>query len=316
VTGGDVTVAVATLDRPEALARCLDALLAGTVVPAAIIVVDQGRDGTAEAVVNSRSGGSLISLHHVRQPRLGLSASRNLAIDLARSSVVAVTDDDCVPDAKWVEAIVAAFGRAPAPEAVTGRVLALPPTDEAPHPVSLRTDMQPADYTSVTLPWRIGTGANLAVRRKAIATIGGYDERLGAGSGGRAAEDLDLSIRLLRAGARIRYEPGTVVYHECQSDDRRMITRWTYGHGIGALAAMRCRGGDVYGGVILGASLARIARRLLRALVSRDRSGVCQAMLSLRGTARGVGYGWRVGGRDCSRRIDGGKESGSHAVRA
>ena len=37
----ELTVAIATLDRPVALARCLDALEVGSLLPAEIVVVDQ-----------------------------------------------------------------------------------------------------------------------------------------------------------------------------------------------------------------------------------------------------------------------------------
>src|SRR5215207_11545494 len=97
----DLTVAVATLDRPQGLARCLEALALGTVQPAEVIVVDQG-EGAAPVVEAFRER---LPVRHLRQERRGLAASRNLALAEALRPVLAVTDDDCVPDVGWVAAL-------------------------------------------------------------------------------------------------------------------------------------------------------------------------------------------------------------------
>lgn len=297
-----VTVAIATLDRPEGLARCVDALLGGSVVPDEILVVDQGVAWPAEPVVAGwRERHS--NIRRIRQPRLGLSASRNTALVQARNAIVAVTDDDCVPAVGWLEEVMAAFDRAPTPSAVTGRVLAMPGGEPGTYAVSLRTDTTPADYTAVMVPWGIGTGANFAVRREAALAIGGYDQRLGAGSPGQAAEDSEILLRLLQAGARIRYEPAAVVYHERQSADRRMATRWSYGHGIGALIGMSCRKRDPIALRMLARWMRGTAGRLIRAMLARDWSRVHQALLSLGGTVCGLVYGWRAAGQSPSRAL-------------
>ncbi|HWN40716.1 MAG TPA: glycosyltransferase family A protein, partial [Thermoanaerobaculia bacterium] len=105
----DLTVAVATLDRPQGLARCLEALALGTVQPAEVIVVDQG-EGGAEVVEAFRER---LPVRHLRQERRGLAASRNLALAEACQPVLAVTDDDCVPDVGWVAALEHAFRSLP-----------------------------------------------------------------------------------------------------------------------------------------------------------------------------------------------------------
>jgi GT2 family glycosyltransferase len=287
-----ITVGISTVDRPAALARCIEALLAGTLLPDEILVIDQGQAG-ADAVVADRANGSL-PLTHVRQPRRGLSVARNAMFEQARNPVVAVTDDDCVPDAAWIASIADALHRSPVPDAVCGRVLALPQDGNRTHAVSLRVDTVPADFTSEAIPWRVGTGANFAARREAVLGVGGYDERLGAGSAGHAAEDVDLALRLLRRGSRIRYEPAVVVYHERQPEERRLATRWSYAHGIGAVAGMLGRRRDRFAATMLAAFGRDVVARLVRAVRSRDRSGVRQAFLSVGGAVDGIAYGWRV----------------------
>jgi hypothetical protein len=85
---------------------------------------------------------------------------------------------------------------------------------------------------------KLGAGANMAFRRRALIDVGGFDEMLGAGSALRSAEDHDAIWRVLRAGCTGRYDPRAVVAHR---DWRRrgdlIRMRYAYGLGAGALAA-------------------------------------------------------------------------------
>jgi GT2 family glycosyltransferase len=291
----EVGVAVATLDRPDGLARCLDAILAGERLPAELIVVDQGEDDRTGAVVAERSSRGL-EIRHIPQRRLGLSASRNAAFTEARSAVLAVTDDDCVPSAGWVAAIHEALvQRVQPPAALTGPVLPLEPEGDRVWAVSSRTSSTPAEFTALVAPWRVGTGANFALRRDWLDRVGQYDQRLGAGTPGRAGEDMDLIHRLLAGGAQIHYEPRAVVYHERRSADYRRSSRAAYGHGIGAYTALRLCRGDRRAAVMMARWLGLRAHLLGRELARGRLKSVLEELLVLSGTVRGAAYGLRVG---------------------
>lgn len=286
----DLTVAVATMDRPEALARCLEALLGGDALPAEVLVVDQGRaDGAAPVVAGLCALGLPATL--LRQERRGLAASRNLALERAGRPVVAVTDDDCVPAPGWVAALERAFAGPGAPDAAAGRVLPLGPDRPGLYAVSSRPRASRALFSGRTLPWEVGTGANFALRREWIERAGCYDERLGTGSPGGAGEDLDLIWRLLRSGARIRFEPEAVVYHERQPRERRLATRESYGRGVGACCGLWLRGGDLGAVGVLGAWLRLRTGLAARGLRHRRWEALREEALVLGGTARGLAYG-------------------------
>ena len=291
--GLPIAAAVAACDRPTALLRCLDAIAAGNALPAEIIVVDQSRDD-AVAKALERAVGGPTPLRYVHQPRRGLSASRNAALAAAGQPTIAFTDDDCVPDADWIAAVGRALADDSGLAAVTGRVLPLDEAQPGTYVVSPRTSARPRVYHGRVLPWRVGTGGNFTARCECLRRVGGFDERLGAGSGGRAAEDAELLYRLLRAGERIRYEPGALVYHERQTADQRMASRFGYAHGIGALCALYLRRGDPYVAVMLGSYLKSLGTGLARAVAGRDWFLARQRVASLRGCARGLGYGLRV----------------------
>lgn len=292
----DVTVAIATCDRPDALARCLAAVYAGDMLPAQIIVVDQSAaDASREVVGRFRS--APVAPLYIRQPRLGLSASRNAAFAAATHPVVAVTDDDCVPARDWVAVVQQAFSSHTPPAALTGRVLPYGTDEPGLHAVSLRPSARPVEYRRTSAPWAVGTGGNFAALREWIERIGGYDERLGAGSPGRAAEDTDVLYRLLRAGAPVRYEPRALVYHDRQSARRRLAGSCGYGYGIGACCAIWLRGGDWRAVAALCRWLAFRACILCGALLRRKWLYAVEECLVFRGTLGGLGYGVRCGAR-------------------
>jgi hypothetical protein len=84
------------------------------------------------------------------------------------------------------------------------------------------------------------------------------------------------------------------VYHQRQCDARRLATRWSYAHGIGALAGMLGRRGDRLGARMMTASVRGALVRLIRAVGGLDRSGVHQALLTFTGLVRGALYGCRL----------------------
>jgi GT2 family glycosyltransferase len=289
----NLTAAIATLNRSDDLMRCLDALLSGDVLPAEILIVDQSQ-GDATRLAVERRQDSPIPIIYIRQEGRGLSASRNMAIGRASRPIVAVTDDDCVPDKGWIAAIDRAFASQPAPAAVTGSVRALGPDLAGLYAVSLREGTARAEFSGKVLPWIIGTGGNFAVRRDWLDLVGHYDERLGAGSPGQAAEDAELLYRLLCSGARIRYEPDALIYHERQSRTRRMRSRWTYGHGIGAFCGIYLRRRDPYALRILAYWLLGQIQGLVRGVRRLEPVEVKERLLILRGTVCGLAYGMRL----------------------
>lgn len=294
---GDITVAVATCGRPEDLARCLRALAEQTQPPAAVLVVDQAPSPESRAAVDTAQ---LANATYLEQPRLGLSASRNLALDTASTPVLAVTDDDCAPDPGWVGAVAAAFARAPAPGAVTGPIMALGERPPGGFALSLRESTEPTDYSGRIVPWGVGSGGNFAAPVELLRRHGGWNERLGAGSKGMAAEDADLIYRLLTGGAAVRYEPDAVVRHAWQTQERRLATRWSYGFGVGAMCGMWLARRDRFAFRMLDAYGRHHARLLLRALRAREGTlvrGHWRALVSL---VPGLFYGARNAGLPAS----------------
>jgi GT2 family glycosyltransferase len=291
VSGIGIMVGVATCGRPDALERCLRGLAAQSEPPSDVIVVDQAPSEEARAVV---AASGVDKARYVEQARLGLSASRNLALATTTEPVLAVTDDDCVPDPAWLASIALALERSPAAAAVTGPVLPLGDGSPEMFAISLRESIVPADHSGRVIPWSVGTGGNFAARAAFLRDCGGWDERLGAGTGGQAGEDADLFYRLLLAGALIRYEPSAVIRHEWQTRERRWATRWSYGYGVGAMCGLWLARRDVYALRMLAAFSRLHLRPLLGGLRHRDRVRISEHARALASLAPGLVYGLRA----------------------
>jgi GT2 family glycosyltransferase len=84
--------------------------------------------------------------------------------------------------------------------------------------------------------WKMGAGANMAMRRSAFAEVGLFDPRLGAGASG-CSEDSEFWFRLLHAGHVCLYDPASVVFHH-HRDDRPSLFRQLRAYARGHVVAL------------------------------------------------------------------------------
>lgn len=199
------SVVVCTRARPDMLARSLASVAsaASQTAETSVIVVEQGAS-SAQGVCDDLQLRATI----IHDDGFGVSRARNIGLRAATTDLVLFTDDDCEVPGRWIAdhveelsqgSIVASFGP------VTG----LSRDDETRDPAAL-----PARHGKASPPWLVGHASNMAVRTAALLSVGGFDERIGPGSGGVVAgEDADVIARLLRAGARVASGTGEPVRH-------------------------------------------------------------------------------------------------------
>jgi hypothetical protein len=187
------TLAICTRDRPAALERCLRSVAEAVEAPHEVLVIDNAPHAASTRDVVAR----FPAVRLVSEPRPGLSAARNAAVREASGDVIAFVDDDVVVNPRWLAPLRRAFAE-PDVMAVTG--LVLPAELETEAQVAFETvhggfaqGCEAARYDRAFLRatagdgmpvWKIGAGANMAIRRSAFALVGDFDERLGAGAAG------------------------------------------------------------------------------------------------------------------------------------
>jgi GT2 family glycosyltransferase len=289
-----ISVAIATRDRPQALARCLESLKACRVLPAEVVVADQSAHPETRRVV-MRADGPQLPVRWVDGGSGGLAGAQQTAFDHAACDLVAVLDDDCIADSGWIETLDRAFDE-PELALVGGRVMPLPGEGV---PVASRTSGVRRRFRGRSLPWNVGSGNNFALRREWFHRVGGCDGRLGPGTPGRGGGiDMDLFYRVLRAGGPALYEPGAVVWHRRAVPAGRLARRHLYGFGMGATCAIHLRAGDLYAVPMLAAWVALRLRLVAAGLLRRRLAVLHEEARVLAGTAAGMLYGIRLEARD------------------
>ena len=243
------SIIVATRDRPESLAVCLNSLLALHYPQYEIIVVDNapGTNATADLVQKLAHGTPHI--HYVREDHPGLASAHNRGIMAARGEILAFTDDDVVVDSYWLVNLVKGFGAAEHVACVTGLIL----------PMELETPAQflfeayggfTIGFVRCVFDWkehrsklplhpyiagRFGTGASMAFTAAFLHSEGGFDPALGPGCRTAGGEDLDAFFRVIERGYQLVYEPASLLYH-LHRRDYVHLQKQIYGYGVGFTA--------------------------------------------------------------------------------
>ena len=178
-----ISVVVPTVGRP-CLLTLLQALAAQP--PDELIVVDDRRDRSQPLPVEHAG-----EVEVVAGPGGGPAAARNVGWEASDAEWVVFVDDDVVPTEGWLGDLDADLRRArPDVVGVQGRVTVPLPTDRRP------TDWERNVAGLETARW---ITADMAVRRRALAAVGGFDERFPRAY----REDAELALRLQAQGGTL-----------------------------------------------------------------------------------------------------------------
>lgn len=296
-----VSVVIVSFNARPYLLQCLSSLAAHVTLPLEVVVVDNASaDGSAEAV---RSGHPAV---HVIENRanLGFAAACNRGLREARAPYCLLLNSDAEVCPGSLEALAAVLDERPDVGIVGPRTLG---PDGGPQ-VSFGPDLTPlAEWRQRRLVLALREGqasaarkvaelsareqepvwvsaACLLARKAALDAVGGLDERFFL-----YEEDVDLCLRVRRAGWRVLFTPRAVVQHHLGKSmetvpalsrleyDRSHLRFYAKHRGLGAVALLRLYlAGSAAAGWLaaLGPGPVRRARRrerrdTLRVAVSR-----------------------------------------------
>lgn len=216
-----ITTIVVTRNRPEDLKMCLKAILRNS-IESQIIVVDQSnlkiKKENKRFVINYRK------INYLPQYIKGKSRGLNYALKNVKTTYVAFTDDDCIPDKYWLENITKRLGKNKNIGGVFGRTLPYHPDK---HPEKTCPSVfENKKHHLIKKPGRhfleIGFGNNMAYRMHIFKSIGNFKAWLGPGSIGSNAEDAEMALRTLINKIYLYYDPEVVVYHNRFLDSKTM----------------------------------------------------------------------------------------------
>lgn len=265
------SVVISTRNRGAMIEPALTSLLALDHRSFEVVVVDQSADSVTGELVRDMSARDE-RIRYVKSSRVGLSRGRNDGIAEGAGEVIAFTDDDCVVDAGWLNALETELDD-PTVAGVFGRVLPNEYRERTGIDLAFKDSEQRVAFSGRTIPWYIGHGANMAFRRDDLVAVGGFDEVLGAGGALPSHEDGDMSYRIMASGRRVVYSPISLVYHRQWRDwDERKRTEHAYGLGAGGQFTKYIRCGDAYGWRLLATWMWQLGVRRVGAGLLKWRS--------------------------------------------
>jgi GT2 family glycosyltransferase len=268
-----VSVIIPTCNRPDDVRRCLQSLTRVMYPSWDILVVDQGDDARAQAVVESYA----LALPQLRYRRVrvkGTSRARNAGVAATVGAIIAFLDDDCTAPEDWLTQAAAVFARYPRAALVFG---VLRPAGGLAEWSALgwtpaRVIKQEFEVSVVDnlrhrlrLPRLIGNGACLFVRRDLATISGDFDVHLGPGTHFPSSEDGDPPYRALMAGYSVVGSPSIVVEHyglrDYASGAAARLLR-SYNYGAGAWMMKLLRSGDPFAAIWILDVLSRHIRQI------------------------------------------------------
>jgi glycosyltransferase involved in cell wall biosynthesis len=216
-----VTICISTYNRPTALRLCLISVLRQTLLPAEILIGDDGSTRETKKLIDEFIAKSSVPIVHVWHADEGfrLAAIRNRCFGIAKGDYVIQIDGDLILDSRFVEDHVRfakpgtflCGSRSLITEAATKELEQL----EMPYEKVDRSSLL-KKYNSVRQLWvayvfyflkrgknqvKYVLGANMSFWRCDLLSVNGYNEDFR----GWGKEDNDLALRLVMAGTGIRF---------------------------------------------------------------------------------------------------------------
>ena len=210
-------------NRPDEVDELLQSLTEQRFKDFEVIVVEDGSAVPCKDVVEKYT--ACLDIHYYNKPNSGPGQTRNYGVERSQGTYVLILDSDCVLPPGYLEAIEAELGREPA-DAFGG-------PDRAHDSF---TDVQKAINYSMTSFLTTGgirgggqkldkftpRSFNMGFSRQVYEKVGGYKNMTG--------EDIDLSMRIRKAGFESRLIPDAFVYHKRRVDFRKF---WRQVHVFG-----------------------------------------------------------------------------------
>ena len=244
------SVVICTRNRPESLVRAVTSVLADGTPAIELLIIDQSDDDASERALTAFKDDRL---RYIRAAPLGKGSALNEALRLSRGELLVCTDDDCEAAAGWVAGMVQSLVDHPTAAVVFGRVAA-PAYDTTcgyiprfePKRSRLLTGIRESCSSH-------GLGANMALRRHVVVTMGGFDPNVGPGSIFPSADDWDVATRAILAGwdVYIRADDAhSVLHHGYRSFAEGRSHAWRDFLALGGVTAKPLRAGYLQAAIV------------------------------------------------------------------
>lgn len=240
-----ISIVIATYNRAERLAVCLEHLAGQSFAPGdEVVVADNGSTDHTQEVLRLAAARLPAPLRVVRETRPGKSAAVAAALREVTGEILAFTDDDVLVHPDWLrrvrEALAdpdVALAGGPVMPLYEGRVPEWLDLAEPEGFGRLASPLALIHYGNRRQPLgpRVVGAGNMAVRRDAFERVGGFNTDLGRIRGTLlSGEDHQLCERIQSAGYQAIWDPAISVRHIVPADrlSFRYFLRWFFWSGV------------------------------------------------------------------------------------
>lgn len=206
-----LSVVIPTIGRVEVVSRLVESLLQQDNPSFEIILATQLPEETRE--LSERWHDEKVRV--VQSPAVGTTAARNAGVAASTAFIVIFLDDDVqIDDQHFLSWHAAAYAEDARIGGVGGKILEdhQPPLGPAGQIAGVSESGHVYASTASDVPQDITAprGGNMSFLRMVIDAVHGFDKHF---VGNAMREETDFSLRVVKAGYRIRFEPRAVVRH-------------------------------------------------------------------------------------------------------
>ena len=223
------SVILPTFGRPDEVTNFLESITTQNFKDFEVVIVDGSLDDILHPVIDIYK--SKLDLHYFHEKGLGASESRNLGCEKAHGEYLVFIDSDCIVPEDYFVKIDTFLKNNPDVDAFGGPDAA----DKSFSPFQ-----KAVNYAMTSMLTTGGIrgkkkhvgkfqlrGFNMGIHRDAFFKVGGY-------SGMQVAEDIDLSMRLIKAGYKTALISEAFVYHRRKASVK-IFWKQLYFHGKGRI---------------------------------------------------------------------------------
>ncbi len=172
------------------------------------IVVDDGSSGKlpdwlSRPIAQSGLSVRLVELGENR----GRAAARNAGIRASSGEIVVFLDADMIAERQWLEYMVRAVDKTGS--VIVGRLQSHPELKNSAFLKYYHSRGAAKHKRGAKVPGKYFVASTSALPSQMVKAVDGYDESFSSWGG----EDLELGLRLEKAGASFYFEPKSLVYH-------------------------------------------------------------------------------------------------------
>lgn len=195
-----ITLIVTVYNEGAAVHKLLDSVLAQTLPPDEIVIVDGG--STDDTVAKLLAYADRLPLRVIVEPGANISRGRNVAIAAAQDDILALCDAGVRLEPGWLEAITRPLLAGPALAVVSGFFVADP---ETAFEMAMGATVLP-QVDEIDPATFMPSSRSLAIRKTAWETVGGYPEWLDY------CEDLVFDFKLRQAYGVFGWAPAAIAH--------------------------------------------------------------------------------------------------------